>query len=149
MLNINMEDVVGVINACKPQLIVLAVVLVLAAAVIIAMAVNKKVKKADRFFIRWQNAQTARETPKTAGPGGGKNRVRIRNRRDRNQKDRLGKDRKEKIRKPYGKIGRKDRGRDVEGAGKNRPQASGKACERTGRRKRRQVNAEAAFRRTK
>ena len=53
MLNINMEDVVGVINACKPQLIVLAVVLVLAAAVIIAMAVNKKVKKADRFFIRW------------------------------------------------------------------------------------------------
>ena len=53
MLNINMEDVVGVINACKPQLIVLAVVLVLAAAVIIAMAVNRKVKKADRFFIRW------------------------------------------------------------------------------------------------
>ena len=53
MLNINMEDVLGVVNACKPQLIALAVVLVLAAAVLIAMAVNRRIQKADRFFIRW------------------------------------------------------------------------------------------------
>ena len=53
MLNINMEDVIGVVNACRPQLIALAVVLVLAVAVIIAMAVIKRIPKPNRFFIRW------------------------------------------------------------------------------------------------
>lgn len=53
MLNINMEDVIGVVNACRPQLIALAAALVLAVAVIIAMAVIKRIPKHNRFLIRW------------------------------------------------------------------------------------------------
>ena len=53
MLNINMEDVVGVINACKSQLILLGVLLGLCLAVVIAMAVVKSIKKPERFLIRW------------------------------------------------------------------------------------------------
>ena len=53
MLNINMEDVVGVINTCKNYLIALGILLVLCLIVVIAMGVAKKIDKPKRFLIRW------------------------------------------------------------------------------------------------
>ena len=56
MLNINMEDVMGVLNTCRNYLIALGVLLALGAAVIIAMAVSKGMAKPRRFLIRWSAA---------------------------------------------------------------------------------------------
>ena len=53
MLQINMEDVIGVLQTCQKYLIPLLIALVLGTAVIIAMAVNKKMGKEKKFVIRW------------------------------------------------------------------------------------------------
>ena len=52
-LGINMEDVIGVLNAIRSHLILLGVLLVIGVAVVIAMAVAKSLKKSRRFLIRW------------------------------------------------------------------------------------------------
>ena len=49
MLAINIEDVISVLNTCKPYLIGLAVVLVLA---IVAMVACRKMARSKKFLIR-------------------------------------------------------------------------------------------------
>ena len=49
MLAINIEDVISVLNTCKPYLIGLAVVLVLA---IVAMIACRKMARSKKFLIR-------------------------------------------------------------------------------------------------
>lgn len=49
MLSINMEDVINVLNTCKPYLIAIGVVLVIALIVVIAAS---KVEKTNRKLIR-------------------------------------------------------------------------------------------------
>ena len=52
-LGINMEDVIGVLNAIKTHLIVLGVLLAIGVIVVIAMAVVKSMKKSQKYLIRW------------------------------------------------------------------------------------------------
>ena len=53
MLAINIEDVISVLNTCKPYLIGLAVVLVLA---IVAMVACRKMARSKKFLIRGEAA---------------------------------------------------------------------------------------------
>ena len=53
MLAINIEDVISVLNTCKPYLIGLAVVLVLA---IVAMIACRKMARSKKFLIRGEAA---------------------------------------------------------------------------------------------
>lgn len=53
MLNINMEDVIGVLNTCRNYLIALGVLMAAGVVVIISMAVTRRVSKPGRFLIRW------------------------------------------------------------------------------------------------
>ena len=52
-LGINMEDVIGVLNAIKTHLIVLGVLLVLGIVAVIAMAVVKSIKKSSAGLPCW------------------------------------------------------------------------------------------------
>ncbi len=52
MLNINMEDVVGVLKTCKNQLIVLVVLLAVCVIAIIAAGVSRKMSKAGKKLVR-------------------------------------------------------------------------------------------------
>lgn len=51
MLGINMDDVYGVLNSCKPQLIFFGVILAIA---IVAMVACMKLKKSTKYLIRTQ-----------------------------------------------------------------------------------------------
>ena len=53
MLAINIDDVINVLNTCKPYLIVLAIVLV--AAIVITIAVRKMAKPKKIFFLKEKN----------------------------------------------------------------------------------------------
>ena len=53
MLQINMEDVIGVLQTCQKYLIPLAVALVIGIAVIIAVSFVKNMSKGKKFVIRW------------------------------------------------------------------------------------------------
>ncbi|MDD5954574.1 MAG: hypothetical protein PUD38_05155, partial [Firmicutes bacterium] len=53
MLQINMEDVIGVLQTCQKYLIPLAIALVIGIAVIIAVSFVKNMSKGKKFVIRW------------------------------------------------------------------------------------------------
>ncbi len=56
MLNINMEDVVGVLKTCMTQLIVLGVLAVLCIGVIVAASVNRNMARSKKFLTRGTGA---------------------------------------------------------------------------------------------
>ncbi|MBR2046995.1 MAG: glycoside hydrolase family 3 C-terminal domain-containing protein [Oscillospiraceae bacterium] len=53
MLEINMEDVVGVLQTCQKYLIPLLIALTAGIAVIIGVAVSRKLSREKKFVIRW------------------------------------------------------------------------------------------------